>query len=667
MLEGFEENVPRKLLTLCPNVKKWVRGEPTTLSSGYTYQPVTYRYKGRFIAMSMPFAARGLNIDIKSLGGRWNPGKEGDEFSFKCWYLPNTPHSEWQLRYLIKDYVDPYLVYDTVREIESRFPLMDHQVLMTRDMVSHRGVIEAAEMGTGKTLSWIAAMEILLAEGSITEKDIWYVGPKAGVRAVGRELIKWEANFTPRMMTYNGLVKIIKEWGDDPAPKSVCFDEASCIKNHSSQRSTAARYLSNNMREEHAFDCRIIELSGTPAPKTPPDWWHLVETAEPGYVLETSVKKFKSRLCLSEQREGAYGPYPHHITWLDDTEKCATCGQYRDDDTHLFDESSLSAPCVFKSSINEVNKLFSRMKGLVRVTLKEDCLDLPPKIYVIERIKPTPQLLRIAKTIKAVSERAVTALCLLRELSDGFQYTEEVVGQVTCPECDGECQTEQAIPIGDFDPNGTQEALEYTYEERDCPLCKGKGEVDKYKRATDTISSPKDAYLIDDLELNEDVGRIIIWAGFTNSIDRLTDLVTNQGWSVLKIDGRGIFGIDSKGNPLDIDELQDAMDASHPRREELRETYDKIAVIAHPKAAGMAYTFNMARMAIYYSNVFDGEARMQSEDRIHRMGMDKNVACTIKDYILLPTDRLVLDNLKQKKKLQNLTMNRLNDAFTDGD
>jgi len=69
---------------------------------------------------------------------------------------------------------------------------------------------------------------------------------------------------------------------------------------------------------------------------------------------------------------------------------------------------------------------------------------------------------------------------------------------------------------------------------------------------------------------------------------------------------------------------------------------------------------------LFYSNDFDGEARMQAEDRIHRIGMDKNRGALIVDLIHLPTDELVLKNLKLKKKLQNLTMGELDDAFANG-
>ena len=77
----------------------------------------------------------------------------------------------------------------------------------------------------------------------------------------------------------------------------------------------------------------------------------------------------------------------------------------------------------------------------------------------------------------------------------------------------------------------------------------------------------------------------------------------------------------------------------------------------------MGLTFNISPVALYYSNDFDGEARMQSEDRIHRLGMDLNRAALIIDLIHLPTDTLVLNNLKKKKKLQSMTLGDIDDAF----
>ena len=133
---------------------------------------------------------------------------------------------------------------------------------------------------------------------------------------------------------------------------------------------------------------------------------------------------------------------------------------------------------------------------------------------------------------------------------------------------------------------------------------------------------------------------------------------------MLKVDGRGYNGFNTDGTPLDVDELMDAMDRSHPKRQELLEKYPKLIVVGQPGAGGMALTFTMAPTMIFFSNSFDGGARPQAEDRFHRIGMDTNRAATVKDYLCLPSDKLVLTNLKKKKKLANLSMGEVDDAFT---
>ena len=52
----------------------------------------------------------------------------------------------------------------------------------------------------------------------------------------------------------------------------------------------------------------------------------------------------------------------------------------------------------------------------------------------------------------------------------------------------------------------------------------------------------------------------------------------------------------------------------------------------------MSLTLVEARTAVYWSNSWKPEYRVQSEDRIHRNGMDVNMGCIIVDLIHLPSD-----------------------------
>ena len=77
----------------------------------------------------------------------------------------------------------------------------------------------------------------------------------------------------------------------------------------------------------------------------------------------------------------------------------------------------------------------------------------------------------------------------------------------------------------------------------------------------------------------------------------------------------------------------------------------------------MGITLTASPTICYYSNDFNAESRIQSEDRIHRPGMDVNLGATIIDLIHLPSDLLVLKNLQKKRDLQGLTLGEMKQAI----
>ena len=582
----------------------------------------------------------------------------------KIWSIKNNRRNLFQIARLMGE--NPYELYDKdiddgiarIKKHASKFPLREYQIEMSAHALVHRQCIYACEMGTGKTLAAFAVIETLISEGTIRPipKDIWYVGPKAGVKAVNLELTKWNCSFIPRMITYERLVRIVHD-GFDDVPKIVVFDESSKIKNATAKRSQAAMYLADLMRDMHGDDAFLIEMSGTPAPRTPVDWWHQTEVACPGFLLEGDANKFKKRLCKIEERESITGGvYPHIVTWWDDEKKCQHCGQY-----HKGDEDHPFVP-----STNEVERLYKRMTGLVLVKFKKDCIDLPEKQYQEIQVTPSVEILRAARLISKKATSAIKALTLLRELSDGFQYYEKDIGDAECDECHGTGEVEEPVPIVPIDTQASAEAqLEGGFEMQTivCPKCGGRGHLVKRERSVSAVSSPKDDELIAQLDAHEDVGRLIVWGGFTGTIDRIVGICHRYGWAVLRVDGRGYEATDTNGCIVSADDFLIAMDSSHPRYKELLEQYPRIVFVGHPQAGGMALTLTASPTEIFYSNCFSGEARMQAEDRAHRLGMDANRGLTIIDLIMLPSDKLVLDNLKKKKRLQNMTLGELQEAM----
>jgi hypothetical protein len=87
--------------------------------------------------------------------------------------------------------------------------------------------------------------------------------------------------------------------------------------------------------------------------------------------------------------------------------------------------------------------------------------------------------------------------------------------------------------------------------------------------------------------------------------------------------------------------------------------HPRVAFDANPESGGMSLTLVEARTAVYWSNSWKPEYRIQSEDRIHRIGMDLNLGCLIVDLIHLPTDERVLDVIRENRKLELMTMGEL--------
>lgn len=645
------------------------------LSTGKYRIPTTLRCDGNKVFVTMPFNRILIN-EIKMMqGARWH-GFDDDN-PRKVWSIANTPRNEFQLKFLSGE--NPYERYDRpYKEIEFKRNLYDHQKLFVQHFMTRKHAIAAGEMGTGKSLAAIEVAERVYTK-CINERGvvhpsevIWYIGPKSGVKAFKLEIDKWKSFIRPDLKTYDGLVKVMNNWQDgDPAPLMVIFDESSKVKTPTAQRSKAAMHLADAIRNEYDEEGFILEMSGSPAPKSPLDWWHQCEVACPGFLKEGDIHKFKSRLCIIEERQSITGGvYPHVVAWLDDENKCAKCGKLIDDECHHFNPDYPDRNHGFVKSKNEIQYLYERMRGLVVVVFKKDCLDLPEKQFVKVEITPSVEILRAAKLISKVSTRAVECLTLLRELSDGFQYKEIETGRNECPACHGKKEVEKFIPNDGVDPSMIIGHDDEGYplkphevkpelfkkELRPCDFCGGSGDVPHLERVVESFPCPKDDQLIADLEDHEDIGRLVVWGGFTGTIDKLVELVHKQGWSTLRVDGRGYSATDPHNNTYDSDEFLIAMDRTHPRYQELLDLYPKICFIGHPKAGGMALTLHASPTAIFYSNDFSGEARFQAIDRIHRAGMDENRGCIIKDYIHLKTDQLVLNNLEKKRELQAMTM-----------
>jgi SNF2 family DNA or RNA helicase len=623
---------------------KTTTGTPILLSATLEYKD------GRIWFLKSPYS---LKDEIKAMrGSRWH-GYE-DENPRKIWSVEDCQRNRFQLSFLMGE--KAYAWFDRpLGRHEYLRPLKDHQKDLADGGLTYHYHIFAAEMGTGKTL---AAQEVIERSGV----DWWFwIGPKTSLPNIKREFRKWSfpfEKFNVEFFTYEGLTTWAEQWKPgQPIPRGLICDESSRCKNSGSQRSQACQRLADLIREQFGLERGyVIEMSGTPSPKSPVDWWSQCEIAWPGFLREGSMKAMEERMAFMVLQQFDEGSFKKRIGWKDDERKCAVCGEYREAGPHELDGDTDPAEFhEFVSSKNEVAYLNKRLNGLVTIKHKKDCLNLPDKRYRKIICKPTASLLRAAEAIVQAAPNAVTGMTLLRELSDGFQYREVEDGMAVCRHCKDGRVSEWTDPkdtgrvyrdIGMLPPEVVARLVEQTAT---CPACGGTQHVPKLVRVARQIPCPKETALRMLLDENEETGRLVVFAGFTGSVDRVENLCLKEKWNVVRCD-QGAFqvrthdGAEVKEEPLDYWANMDV-----PR----------VAFVANPESGGMSLTLVEARTAVYWSNSWKPEYRIQSEDRIHRIGMDLNKGCLIVDLIHLPSDERVLDVIRENRRLELMTMGEL--------
>lgn len=598
--------------------------------SRYKVACTVCRYNGK-LWFDFPFS-RELMACVKQMQGHlWcgydgSPGRETANLLYDTdliWAADDCYRNWFRLRYMSGEAVfTDFDVADekvaTALDIQYERDLYAHQERMANRALYTRTAVWAADPGVGKTLS---AMEVMERSGYAWDAETTYsewiwVGPKSALASVMRQFRTWDSKVVPDFFTYQGLVKYLQTWPEKRAvPRGIVFDESHNLVNPQAQRTKAAQHICDEMRATYGDSFGnpdgpiIIAMTGTPQPKAPENWWQPCELTLPGFVAEGSYNKFKY-----------------------------VVGEYEDD------------PSGYKKLVaydkEAVERLSKRLRGLVTVVLKHECLDLPEKVYVQHVCSVSTRYKNLSKGIAAAAKTKASALVLLRELSDGFQYKEVDSGNFKpCKEC-----TETPGELLDYDADGQE--LWIT-----CPTCKGTCEVATTKRVTKTIPSPKDDIFKEELKLAEDRGRLVVYGGFEGTIDRCVGLAHEEGWDVIRWDGRGPCVMDfipeiplpeCKG-PEAYEELFQLPleNPTHPAAKR------KICFIGHPGAAGAGLTLTAAVSIVYFSNDWNGASRMQSEDRIHRISSQ---GARIVDIIHLETDLMILKNLTEKRSLQALSL-----------
>ncbi len=495
-----------------------------------------------------------------------------------AWTMPICERNTYAINYLLGERIasNESNVINRVNITNFERPLFIHQKEGILFALHKYKCMLAFEMGLGKTLVTIEIME-RAAFGSEGIKIWWLVAPYGAQQEWKRQLKKWNARVIPSLITtYESLYKYM-DVIDEP-PQGVIFDESIKIKNPNAQRSQISAELCRLVRLSHRKSF-ILLLSGAPAPKEPIDWWHQIECIFPGWIREGDIYKFRKRYANLRKVDHGYGQFYEIESWKED----------------------------------EIAKLGKRLAPLVLVKKKKDCLDLPDKIFDIIY---TPQeykdkLKRITEIMILQSKTGIEALEKLRELSDGFQYRRKTVASENNSSSTG---------IDNSDVNSKNAVGHVNWI--------GSSKLDIIKQLLDFYHTE-----------NGGPGRLIIYAAFHASVDKLYKFVESNNWVSAKIDGRGWS---------DPNILQ-AFDGDR---------FENYCIIAN-SACVYGLSFAKTECLIYYSNSFSVDHRIQSLDRRDRPGMDTTKGTRIVDIINLKTDQLILDRLKQGISIQEITLQEI--------
>ena len=244
-------------------------------------------------------------------------------------------------------------------------------------------------------------------------------------------------------------------------------------------------------------------------------------------------------------------------------------------------------------SYKRLDELADKLKGFSYRVLKDDCLDLPDKVYIRREVDLTDEQSKAYSTMKSA------ALALLKgKMATAPHVLTQMMRlhQITC----GHLRNDDG-----------------------------------------TITEIKNNRLKELVNLLEEVeGKVIIWANYVYDIENIVKVISDE------------FGEDS------IVQYYGAIPAEQ-RQENIKKFQDPDSkarfFIGNPQTGGYGITLTCANTVVYYSNGYDLEKRLQSEDRAHRIGQNKSV--TYVDFIAPKTvDEKIVKALRKKMNIANEIM-----------
>jgi len=430
------------------------------------------------------------------------------------------------------------------------------------------------EMGTGKTKVLIDNAAMLYDKGKIN--GLLIVAPKGVVGTwynneipahlpnhIENVTILWQSNITKKQRenleslfeveeSLHILIMNVEAFsttkGVDFAKKFLschetlmAIDESTTIKNPSAKRTKSIIDLSEMSKYR-----RI--MTGSPVTKNPLDLYSQCKFLSPWLLDFTSYYAFRNRYAQMK--------------------------------TIHVQGRSIQVVDKFQN----LGELSNQLKGFSYRVLKEDCLDLPEKIYIKRQIKLSSEQLKLYDQMKkealaVLNGKTVTTVNALTQLMR--------LQQITC------------------------------------------GHFTADDGSTQRIKNNRVDELMDVLEETE--GKAIIWAHYQWDIkDIIKEIVKVHGPGSI-VDYYGLTPQDERQS--NIKKFQDDPKCRF--------------IVGTPSTGGYGITLTAANTVIYYSNGYDLEKRLQSEDRAHRIGQKKSV--TYVDILAEETvDAKIVKSLRKK-------------------
>ena len=331
----------------------------------------------------------------------------------------------------------------------------------------------------------------------------------------------------------------------------MTVDESTTIKNRQAKRTKAVCSVGRG-----AVMRRI--LTGSPVTKSPMDLYSQMDFLSPKILGFKSYYAFQGRYAVVQRRSmGA----------------------------HSFNQIL---------GFQRLDELTEKLESHSFRVRKEDCLDLPDKVYMKREVELTPE--------QSDAYVQMKNLALARLENGDLSTTQNVLTQI---------MRLQQICLGSLtDDDGTVHPLK----------------------------SNRKAALLDICD--EIQGKAIIWATWTQDIRAIAEALRDR-FSVQAV-------ATLHGETPDSDR-QEIVETFQDRQSELR------FIVGHPKTGGYGLTLTAANTVIYYSNSYDLELRLQSEDRAHRIGQENKV--TYIDLISPKTiDEKIVNALRNKIKIADTVL-----------